>query len=103
MACERISVVALSAAPVKGLRIGARSSLRLERDRIAGDRVFYLVDDHGRLYNGKRAAGLQTVSADYDDDQQLLTLHFPNGASIGAAVELGPALDTSFYSAQRRA
>ncbi len=64
MPSERVSVVALSAAPVKGLRIGARSSLRLERDRIAGDRVFYLVDDHGRLYNGKRAAGLQTVSAD---------------------------------------
>lgn len=103
MAYERISVVALSAAPVKGLRIGARSSLRLERDGIAGDRAFYLVDDRGRLFNGKRAAGLQTVSADYDEHEQRLTLHFPDGASLGAAVELGAALDTSFYSARRRA
>src|SRR5271169_20655 len=103
MPSERISVVALSAAPVKGLRIAARTSLCLERDGIAGDRAFYLVDDGGRLFNGKRASGLQTVSADYDEDERLLTLHFPDRASVGAAVELGAPLETRFYSARRRA
>jgi hypothetical protein len=103
MAAERITVAGLAATPVKGLRIGVHSSLRLERGHIAGDRLFYLVDDRGRLVNGKRAAGLQTLTADYDERVRVLTIGFPAGERVEAPVELGAKLQTRFYSDEREA
>lgn len=100
---EPVTVAALSAAPVKGLRIARRRSLRLERGRVEGDRVFYLIDGQGRLVNGKRAAGLQAVSADYEEREQRLTLTFPDGTSVSAVVRLGAELQTRFYSRTRLA
>lgn len=98
-----ITIAALSAAPVKGLRVAGRSSLRLERERIAGDRVFYLVDAGGRMINGKRTAGLQSMSADYEEHEQRLTLTFPDGSRVSETVELGQSLRTRFYSDEREA
>ena len=103
MAAERITVAGLAATPVKGLRIGLRSSLRLERGHIAGDRLFYLVDDRGRLVNGKLAAGLQALTADYDERVRVLTIGFPAGERVEAPVELGAKLQTRFYSDEREA
>ena len=103
MAAERITVAGLAATPVKGLRIGACSSLRLEHGQIVGDRLFYLVDDRGRLVNGKLAAGLQALTADYDEARRRLTISFPGGERVEAPIELGAKLRTRFYSSEREA
>lgn len=100
---QTVTVAALSATPVKGLRIARRRSLRLERGRVVGDRVFYLIDQHGRMVNGKRAAGLQAVSADYEEREQRLTLAFPDGTSVSEVIRLGEELQTRFYSQERHA
>ena len=84
---ERITVAGLAATPVKGLRIGARTALRLEHGYIAGDRLFYLVDGRGRLVNGKRAAGLQVLTADYDEARRHLAIGFPGGERVDAPVQ----------------
>lgn len=100
---ETISVTALSAAPVKGLRIDARSELRLERDGPVGDRRFFLVDQQARLVNGKRHGALQQVSAELQEDPERLTLRFPDGSTSAAEIRRGEILDTRFYSERRPA
>ncbi len=103
MPARAITVAALSATPVKGLRIVRRSTLRLEPGRIAGDRLFYLIDSRGRMVNGKRVRGLQTVSADYDERDARLTLAFPDGTALAAPIELGEEVPTRVYSSPRAA
>ena len=48
-----------------------------------GNRAFYVVDDRGRMVNGKRLGELQTVVADYDPDAGELALSFPDGTGLG--------------------
>jgi uncharacterized protein len=103
MPAQAITVTELSATPVKGLRILRRRALRLEPGRVVGDRVFYLIDSRGRMVNGKRVSGLQTVSADYDERRGLLTFEFADGARLAAPIELGEEVHTQVYSSPRRA
>lgn len=100
---SEISVAALTAAPVKGLRIMTRDALELEPTRIVGDRTFYLVDGAGRMVNGKHAKALQAITADYEELLGKLTLDFADGRRLSATVELGEELETRFYSTRRPA
>lgn len=77
--------------------------MTLERGGIRGDRRFYLVDERGRMINGKHVGALNTVAADLDEDEQRLTLTFPGGDTLGAAIELGPCVQTTFFSRPRAA
>ncbi len=96
-------VVALSLAPVKGLRIARRESVRLERRGVIGDRCFYLIDDRGRMVNSKHNGALHEISAELDEGGQVLTLSFPSGERITAAVALGAELTASYRSDARPA
>ena len=96
-------VLALSATPVKGLRVAEREQLELEPDGIRGDRRFYLIDTHGRMVNGKRHGALNEVTAELDAEQQQLMLGFPDGSRVTATVKLGEELDSTFFSHPRRA
>lgn len=93
-----MTVAALSLTPVKGLQVTARDELWLGPRGVREDRRFYLVDDAGRMVNGKRLGALQTVVADYDDQARTLELTFADGSSVAGPIELGPALDTTFSS-----
>ena len=66
MPSELARVVGLSLTPVKGLRILRRERVLLERDGIPGDRRFYLLDDRGRMVNGKHHGALNEVCAELD-------------------------------------
>jgi len=103
MGAPGIVVAALSSTPVKGLRIGARRQVTLERGGVRGDRSFYLVDERGRMVNGKHSGALNTVVADLGEDGRLLTLTFPGGEMLSAMIELGPEVQTSFFSRPRAA
>ncbi|HWX95323.1 MAG TPA: MOSC N-terminal beta barrel domain-containing protein [Solirubrobacteraceae bacterium] len=98
MAEDRIRVVALAITPVKSLRITARSEVLLERGGIRGDRAFFLVDELGRMVNGKHLGALNSVAAELDEDEQRLTLTFPSGEVLSGPIERGEQLEARFFS-----
>ncbi|HEX4467142.1 MAG TPA: MOSC N-terminal beta barrel domain-containing protein [Solirubrobacteraceae bacterium] len=98
-------VLALSLTPVKGLRIVNVDQIALEAGGVRGDRRFYLVEERGRLVNGKHAGALNEVVAEIEDGgaAEILSMRFPDGSSVSAPVELGEQLDTDFYRRTRPA
>jgi uncharacterized protein len=102
MATKRIRVAALTTTPIKGLRVAARSWVMLEPGGVRNDRRFYLVDERGRMVNGKHLGALNAVGADLDDEERL-TLTFPDGAVVAGGVEQGEILNTTFHSNPRQA
>jgi uncharacterized protein YcbX len=85
----------IATAPVKGLRLSLRDDAFLARSGIEGDRAFYLVDDEGRLVNGKRAGALFRVTATVLDE--VVTLRLPDGSTVEGEVAPGRAVETNFY------
>jgi uncharacterized protein YcbX len=85
----------IATAPVKGLRLSLRDDAFLARSGIEGDRAFYLVDDEGRLVNGKRAGALIRVAANVQGE--VLTVRLPDGSATAGEISLGPAVETNFY------
>jgi len=69
----------ISIAPVKGLALQQRESVRLESFGVRENRRFHLIGEDGRLLNGKQLAPLVRVSADWDEDSGRLALGFPDG------------------------
>jgi uncharacterized protein YcbX len=55
------TVDALQTTPVKGLRVVAREQVLLTPTGASEDRRFYLVDDRGRMVNGKQLGSLNEV------------------------------------------
>jgi uncharacterized protein YcbX len=103
MPASAIVVATLTTTPIKGLRVSTRQQVVLERAGLRGDRSFYLIDEHGRMVNGKHLAALNSVVADLDDDGRQLTLTFPGGEVISGAIERGPGVETRFFSQTRPA
>jgi uncharacterized protein YcbX len=62
------------------------------------NRRFYLIDDRGRMVNGKLVGLLTAVVADYDAAGDRLTMTFPDGAIVDGTVGLGTAVETRFFS-----
>lgn len=95
------SVVGLAVTAVKATRLRAVESVTLELSGAAGNRRFYLVDEHGRMVNGKMIGALQTVVASLTDGR--LSLEFDDGRVLDGPVVLGPAVRTDFFSQPRDA
>jgi uncharacterized protein YcbX len=76
--------------------------VRLERDGISGDRCFYVIDDRGRLVNGKSRGELNQVTAELDGGGRL-ALGFPDGSRIEDEVRRGEPIEVHFRSQRRRA
>lgn len=87
----------ISVAPVKGLALGARAEVELERFGVRENRRFHLIDAEGNLLNGKRLGRLVAVEAGYEEDENLLELRFPDGEAVAGLVEAGATVVTSFY------
>lgn len=99
----RIQVRALLISPIKGLRVTPREELTLERDGVREDRRFYLVDERGKLVNGKRVGELIELRSEYHDADRTLTLTLPDGEQLSGPVQLGPEIDTQFFRLALRA
>ena len=84
-------------APVKGLAVEERDVVLLERSGVRENRRFHLIDDEGRLINGKRLGRLALVRAVWDQGTNDLELRFPEGEHVRAPVELGEPVTTVFY------
>lgn len=86
---------------VKGTRLRTVEAVVLERGGAAGDRAFFVVDERGRMVNGKSLGTLQQVVAGWDGEELVLTA--PGGERVGAVPELGEPLSTRFFSRPRPA
>ena len=98
VAAVQPAVTALATTPVKGLRIRARDEVMLERAGVAENRRFYLVDERGRMVNGKRIGILSAVRAEYDLQSAELSLAFPDGSRVTGVVQRGVRIETRFFS-----
>jgi hypothetical protein len=96
-----ITVAALSITPVKGTRLSAVDAIELGRDGARGDRRFYVIDERGRMQNGKLLPRFQSVVAQWSDP--ILTLSFAGGTATGGVVALGDRVETTFFSRPREA
>jgi uncharacterized protein YcbX len=92
-----VKVAWLHVAPVKGLRIEERESVELGLNGVEDDRRFCVVDETGRLLNGKRLASLTTVAARFDMETGHLHLRMPNGSSVGGTVAVGAPMTVTIY------
>ncbi len=89
-------VTALSLTAIKGTRLRSVDSVALEAGGARGDRRFFVVDERGRMVNGKQLGELQRVVASYA--QGMLTLELPDGAVVRAPVQPGEPIRARFYS-----
>jgi uncharacterized protein YcbX len=84
-------------APIKALAVQERTQVELGPNGVAGDRVFCIVDDEGRMLNAKRVNAFVAVRAEFDDAMRHLTLHLPDGRLASGEVTLGDAVAVSIY------
>lgn len=98
-----ITVTALAVTPVKGMRVRAVDAVELSDRGAVGNRVFYVIDERGRMVNGKNFKYLQAVAAEYDSAGQALTLTFLDGTVAADEVRYGDAITTSFFNRLKEA
>ena len=97
------TVTALSVTPVKGTQLRGVSEIELDPSGARGDRCFYVIDERGRMVNGKAFGALQAVVASFDEDAEQLTLSFPDAHAASGRVETGEPVRSLFYSRPREA
>ena len=90
-------VVRISVAPVKSLGLVHPDEVVLEQGGVPGNRRFWLRDDEGRLYAGKRDGSMMPIRPEWDEDSRRLVLTFPDGAVVEGFVELGERVATEMY------
>lgn len=96
-----ITVTRLLTTPVKGTRISSVDAIELSQNGARGDRAFYIVDDRGRLANGKVVRNLQVVVSEYEPDTDELALAFPDGTRVTGRVTYGERVQTQFHGRPR--
>jgi uncharacterized protein YcbX len=92
------TIARFSVTPMKGTVVHHPASVELTETGIPGNRLFYLVDEWGGLFSGVDFGPLVRIRAEYDDDDEVLSLRFPDGTVVsGAADVLGAGETTDFY------
>lgn len=87
----------LTIAPVKALGLVHPEAIELGANGVSADRRFFLVDEDGRLYNGKRDGRLVRIRPDYDEAGETLILHFPDGTTVTAGTDCGEPGQVPLY------
>ncbi len=96
---DRVSarVAWIQIAPVKALALAHPEAVDLDRDGIVGDRVFFVMDDTGRMTNNKKHGPLMSVEPTFDPATSVLTLRFPDGREVSAPTADGEPARAEFY------
>jgi uncharacterized protein len=95
-----VTVTALTVTPVKAMRVCTVDAIELGPLGADGDRTFCVIDERGRMVNGKTVNTLQTVIASYDAPAGELGLVFRDGTATRAQLEFGETLSIRFFSHQ---
>ncbi|MEO8969654.1 MAG: MOSC N-terminal beta barrel domain-containing protein, partial [Solirubrobacteraceae bacterium] len=93
-----ITVTRLAVTPVKALRLQAVDAIELVGEGARDNRRFCVIDERGRMLNGKMLGSLQTVVGWFDSVAGELGLRFPDGSSVAAPVAHGESLEIRFFS-----
>jgi len=94
-------VVRISIAPVKALGLVHPDEVVVGAIGVVGDRRFWLRDESGRLFNGKRDGRLMQIRPEWDESSRRLALAFPDGERAEGIVELGEQVDAIMYGELR--
>jgi uncharacterized protein YcbX len=94
-------VTALAVTAVKGTRVVNVEEIELGPAGARGDRRFFVIDDRGRMVNGKHYGALQSVIASYDELGGTLCLRFPDGRSVAGTIADGGEVEARFFSTMR--
>ena len=94
-------VVRISVAPVKSLGLVHPEEVMLEPGGVVGNRRFWLRDEQGALYAGKRDGSLMQIRPEWDEETRRLALTFPDGERVDGVVELGEEIEANLYSWNR--
>lgn len=91
------TVTTLSVTALKGTRLRTVDSILLGHDGAAGDRRFFVIDEHDRMLNGKHLPELMGVVAEFDEVSQRLALTFPDGHTVEGAVKVTLTVKAKAY------
>jgi uncharacterized protein YcbX len=91
------SVAWITIAPVKALALLHLDEVQLEPFGVRENRRFYLVDESGRMINGKVVGPMVRVVPTYDDTAGTLSLRLPDGSAVEGEVEVGESLTSDFW------
>jgi uncharacterized protein len=91
------TVTRLSTTPVKGLSLHHPDSIELTSQGVVGDRMFYLLDDTGKLQSCTRNAGLYGLSAAYDRQTRRLEVIRGDQMLVGGIIEPAMPVDTDMW------
>jgi uncharacterized protein len=94
-------VVRISIAPVKSLALVHPDEVQLERGGVVGNRRFWLRDERGALYAGKRDGRMMQIHPEWDEATRRLALTFPDGKRVEGTVEVGEPVAAELYRVPR--
>jgi uncharacterized protein len=94
-------VARISVAPVKALGLVHPDEVMLDRGGVTGNRRFWLRDEQGALYAGKRDGTMMQIRPDWDEATRRLVLTFPGGERVEGIVELDEPVDALLYELPR--
>ena len=98
------TVASFNVTPVKSTALHHPDEIRLERYGAFGNREFFFIDDHGRLFGGSKLGPLVRLRASHDRSADVLCLRFPDGVEVeGPATGTGEALVVDFWGRPVRA
>jgi MOSC domain-containing protein len=92
-----ICIESMYIAPVKSLALSRVQRSRIGKPGLSGDRAFYIADAAGHLFTQRELPKLVQVGTAYDVDADVLTLTFPDGASVKGVPQPGAAVETLFF------
>jgi uncharacterized protein YcbX len=92
-----LGVTRLSVTPVKGLELHHPESIVLTPGGAVGDRLFYLVDDRGRIQSATANPGLYGLRAEYDSGRRQLEITRGSEVLHKGTVEAAGAADTDMW------
>lgn len=92
-----VKVAWLHVAPVKGLVIEQREHVVLGKNGVEDDRRFCLVDETGRVQNGKRLAPVGAIRAHFEPKTDCLELRMEGALPVSGVVTVGEPIQITIY------
>lgn len=86
---------------MKSLGLVHPDEVVLEEGGVVGNRRFWLRDEQGALYAGKRDGSMMRIRPHWDESTRRLALTFPDGEYVEGVVELGEPVDAELYRLSR--
>ncbi len=91
------TITRLSTTPVKGLSLHHPASIDLTAQGPVGDRLFFLLDDQGRIQSCTRNPGLYGLTASYDSGTRRLEITRSGQVLLGGTIEPATTVDADMW------